>query len=434
MIENQLFVRHLQLDLSIVNSVQGIPMSCKFYNQKQSCMRALLLLIGGLFLISATNPPSEGIEFFQGSFSSAKIKASEEGRLFFLDFTASWCTPCRWMEETTFTDPTLAAYVKENYVALQVDIDDFDGFELKQEYNIRILPSLLIFNSKGELLGQYEESLSPSRMLEILKQYDNPNNRVSSNPMKATYSNTTNTSTTSNHNETTPSYSNNTIANEQTHVSQTEELEMPATFTFTRPSAETNVEMPTVDYTSNRPAAVEQRVDQKVEATPTNTVAEVEPKIIRKPLVKKERTLVSIQDTERELQPNLPTTPSTNNNIVTSTTYNETNEKPLSHLTSLDPYTENGEGLYRYQVNRQPTVGYSVQVGAYYEYSNFLQQVSIMQEHFNMPVIVHVSKKRNRSLYKLMLGEFRTRTEAIDFMRTVQAKGLDCMIKNLSNH
>ena len=70
-------------------------------------MRSLFFLLLAIFLLmSAKNPPSEGIEFFQGSFTSAKLKASEEGKLFFLDFTASWCTPCKWMEETTFTDPT----------------------------------------------------------------------------------------------------------------------------------------------------------------------------------------------------------------------------------------------------------------------------------------------------------------------------------------
>jgi len=73
-------------------------------------------------------------------------------------------------------------------------------------------------------------------------------------------------------------------------------------------------------------------------------------------------------------------------------------------------------------------------VGAYAEYSNVLQQASLFQQQFDEPVIVYISKRRNRTLYKLMLGEFKTRTAAIGFMRTIQAKGMEGILKNLSNH
>ena len=400
-------------------------------------MRSIIyLLLASLLFMSAKNPPAEGIEFFQGSFTSAKLKASQEGRLFFLDFTASWCTPCRWMEETTFTDPTLAAYVKENYVALQVDIDDFDGFALKQEYNIQILPSLLVFNSRGELLGQYEESLSPSRMIEILKQYDQPQNRIASRPVLQGYN------------------SNETLYQQQAHqpintyedqvpqsfdapshatnqVTTSSTLEIPATFIVNQPDV---VETTPVDYTSNRPAAVGQisrnRLIRKEEIEKTNYEAFGD--VVEMPTQQ--------NATKEKIKPTLHTMPATlttsnkpvGNNYAAAT--NETNEKPFSHLPLVDPYNDNGQGLYRLQVARQRSQGYSIQVGAYSEYGNVLKQASLMQQHFTEPVIVHISKNRNRELYKLMLGEFDTRTAAINFMRTVQAKGVDCMVKDLSNN
>ena len=407
---------------------------------KPSIMRSIIyLLLASLLFMSAKNPTSQGIEFFQGSFTSAKLKASQEGRLFFLDFTASWCTPCRWMEETTFTDPTLAAYVKENYVALQVDIDDFDGFALKQEYNIQILPSLLIFNSRGELLGQYEESLSPSSMLEILKQYDQPQNRIASRPVLKKHNSNANVTVyqqpqshqqiNTYQDQVPQTYNAPSHATNQAATSST--LELPATFIVNQPDA---VESTPVDYTSNRPQAVGQisrnRLIRKEEIEETNY--ETFGGVVEMP---------TQNVTEEEIKPTLHTLPATltpsntpvGNNYAAATT-NETIEKPFSHLPLVDPYNDNGQGLYRLQVARQRSQGYSIQVGAYSEYGNVLKQASLMQQHFSEPVIVHISTNRNRELYKLMLGEFDTRTAAINFMRTVQAKGVDCMVKDLSNN
>lgn len=136
----------------------------------------VLVVITPLLFISASGP--NAVKFHKGSLSSAKDLAAREGKLYMVDFVARWCMPCRWMEETTFSDPQVSKYLGENYVSVKIDIDDFDGFAYKQLYGIKILPSILIFNSKGELLSQYQESLSPSRMLKILQKHNTGKNRV----------------------------------------------------------------------------------------------------------------------------------------------------------------------------------------------------------------------------------------------------------------
>lgn len=121
---------------------------------------------------------SNQANFFKGSLNNAKLKAANEGKLIFVEFVANYCYLCKLMDETTWKDGKVIAYTDKNYVLMQVNVDDFDGFALKNKFNIKVLPTMLIFNSQGILLGRHEESMGSSRMMEVLKSYDKPENKV----------------------------------------------------------------------------------------------------------------------------------------------------------------------------------------------------------------------------------------------------------------
>jgi len=143
----------------------------------------LLLLPFTLFAES-----TKYVNFFEGSLTSAKQKATTEGKLFMVDFVANYCYMCKMMDETTFRNENVVAYTDKNYISLKVNVDDFDGFAWKQKYSVKVLPTILIFNSKGNIVGRYEESLGSARMLEILKTHDIPQNRSKQNPSYSTNS------------------------------------------------------------------------------------------------------------------------------------------------------------------------------------------------------------------------------------------------------
>lgn len=139
---------------------------------------SLLVLVVSLFVsanLQAELAPSSSIDFYKGTLEEAQKKAADEGRLFFVDFYAKWCAPCKWMDETTFSDTRVTNMLNQNFVSLKVDIDEFEGFSLKQEYKVKYLPTILIFNSKGELIERVEETLSPRKMLAILEKHNAKN-------------------------------------------------------------------------------------------------------------------------------------------------------------------------------------------------------------------------------------------------------------------
>lgn len=134
-----------------------------------------LCLLFTINMLTANNGGTAAIDFYNGSLTDAKAKAKSEGKLFFVDFYAKWCAPCKWMDETTFSDAEVTAMLNANFVSMKVDIDDFDGFSLKQQYKIKYLPTILIFNSKGELIDRMEETMSPRKMLEFLEGHHSKN-------------------------------------------------------------------------------------------------------------------------------------------------------------------------------------------------------------------------------------------------------------------
>jgi len=74
------------------------------------------------------------------------------------------------MEKTTFSDEGVSTLLNEKFVPLKIDIDDFDGYALKEHFGVKVLPTFLIFNSDGKVIERIEETLSPSRMTQLLEE------------------------------------------------------------------------------------------------------------------------------------------------------------------------------------------------------------------------------------------------------------------------
>lgn len=130
-------------------------------------MKANLMLMWMLLPIISWSNIDDGV-FHQGSFISAKNEAIAQGKIQLLEFVAEWCTPCKHMDQTTFKNQEVQALLEEKFVSVKVDIDQFDGFALKEEFAVRFLPTIVLIDHEGNMIGKIEEALGPTALIDRL--------------------------------------------------------------------------------------------------------------------------------------------------------------------------------------------------------------------------------------------------------------------------
>lgn len=142
--------------------------------KKLSLPQGLLLALS-LFAVS---PKLHAVQFARLSLAEAKARAAQLQRPLFVHFYANWCLPCQWMDKNTFANAEVAVYLNEQYLAVKIDVDEVQGYADKEICSIKYLPSMLVFNASGIVLARYEETLDAQQLLEVLRKYDSPTNRI----------------------------------------------------------------------------------------------------------------------------------------------------------------------------------------------------------------------------------------------------------------
>jgi len=143
-------------------------------------MKMMKLIVGVVLMlfINSTNliANNEDSPFSAISLTTAKELAQNEGKYIFVDFYADWCVPCKWMDETTYADKNVLKVLNDGFVSVKINIDDFDGYTLKEEYNVTVLPTVIVLDQSGKVIRRYEESMSPSKLKDILQDISIDNN------------------------------------------------------------------------------------------------------------------------------------------------------------------------------------------------------------------------------------------------------------------
>ena len=102
------------------------------------------------------------------SWSDIVSRAGDEGRPLLVDFTATWCGPCKLLDVMVFTEKAVIAEL-DSVVTFQVDIDKPEYAELKARFGVDAVPTIAWCTPAGELVDSFSGYVSSRQFLEIVR-------------------------------------------------------------------------------------------------------------------------------------------------------------------------------------------------------------------------------------------------------------------------
>ncbi len=122
--------------------------------------KALLSIL--FFVVLSSNLYADGAKWIQ-DFDLAKKLATKENKMILVNFTGSdWCPYCIKTESEIFSTDAFAKYVSDKFILLKIDFPrkkklprdiSIQNERLATKYNVTGLPTFLILDSSGEILG-----------------------------------------------------------------------------------------------------------------------------------------------------------------------------------------------------------------------------------------------------------------------------------------
>lgn len=116
-----------------------------------------------------TDKEAQEIEFIYNDVELAKRQAEEKGRLIFIDAYTDWCTWCKEMDKTTFSDKYVAKYYNQNFINLKLDMEAGDGPELGKKFNVESYPTLIFVDKDLNVIEKVEGYYNSTSFLRLGK-------------------------------------------------------------------------------------------------------------------------------------------------------------------------------------------------------------------------------------------------------------------------
>ena len=117
----------------------------------------------------------------------------------------------------------------------------------------------------------------------------------------------------------------------------------------------------------------------------------------------------------------------------TTSTTGGTTTRPSTRPTtpSPRPTASAGQGLFKFEVERQTAKGYGVQIGVFADYANVLIAAEALQREFNRPTVVNINELNGRTVYKVIIGPYFSRGSADSVRRQMERTGQQGFVVNL---
>lgn len=117
-----------------------------------------LLAVVGVYLYASRSggPAAPAAVPWVESYDQAMRQAAEKQQPILLAFEATWCGPCRWMDNEVFSKPA-AAKALEGWVPTHIDVDKQS--RIADQYRVSAVPTFIALSPDGKELARADGAL-----------------------------------------------------------------------------------------------------------------------------------------------------------------------------------------------------------------------------------------------------------------------------------
>jgi len=172
--------------LALVSAAAGLHLG--WIDKSQASFRAFPLLKGGVgiaglvlatFLVSSMAMQGPGVTWKPYAEETLK-QAQNQKKPVIIDFYATWCTPCRELEEVTFHQPDVVRLAEKDFTMVKVDVTKGGNpyhEELLKKYGVKGVPTIVFLDGEGQELVDLRlvDYLPPDKFLTRMRDIVAPN-------------------------------------------------------------------------------------------------------------------------------------------------------------------------------------------------------------------------------------------------------------------
>jgi thiol:disulfide interchange protein DsbD len=130
----------------------------------ESGLDVTLLPRGGAAVVQAPTPGP----WLENDFEGTLAKAKAEHKLVLVDTYAEWCAQCKELDEATWPDPAVQAWIRDHAVAVRIDTDKVRP-DLATRLRIQSYPTVLLLDADGREVRRSLGFQKPETMLAWLE-------------------------------------------------------------------------------------------------------------------------------------------------------------------------------------------------------------------------------------------------------------------------
>ena len=109
-------------------------------------------------------------------FDDGLRKAQVDNKVMLIYFYAEWCSWCKKLVQETYDSQNIVSFLNDQFVCLKVDIDK--NLTLADNYQNRIVPTIVFISSNRIELGRIEGYIPPEQFLEYTKKILSKHNSI----------------------------------------------------------------------------------------------------------------------------------------------------------------------------------------------------------------------------------------------------------------